>query len=93
MANETGEPAPAPGVGSFLSVDERIPEMIVEPLALRGREAAKALGISERSMSRLKADGALPFVRVGSAILFDVDDIKAWLKGNKEREVQTTNNA
>lgn len=67
--------------------------MLEGKLSLRGREAALALGISERSLARLKAEGKLQFVRVGSAILFEVDDLKAWMQGNKEREVQTTNNA
>lgn len=58
----------------------------VRPLALRSREAAKALGISERTLARLKAGGELPFVRVGAVILFAVNDLQSWLAGRREVE-------
>ncbi len=56
----------------------------VTPLALRSREAAKALGISERTLARLKAAGQLAFVRVGNSILFPVKALEAWLEGHSE---------
>lgn len=56
------------------------------PLALRSREAAKALGISERTLARLKAGGELPFVRVGAVVLFAVDDLRGWLANRREFE-------
>lgn len=48
-------------------------------LALRPREAAKALGISERLLWQLTRDGRVPHVRLGKAILYPVDALKAWL--------------
>jgi excisionase family DNA binding protein len=53
------------------------------PLALRPREAAKALGISARHLWQLTKDGHIPCVRVGSgtrkSILYPVADLQAWL--------------
>ncbi len=57
----------------------------VPPLALRSREAALSLGISERTLARLRATGDIPFVRVGAAILFPVYDLSAWLARKTER--------
>jgi len=54
-----------------------------QPLALRPREAAKALSISERHLWQLTHDGCIPCVRVGSGkrktVLYSVTDLQAWL--------------
>jgi hypothetical protein len=59
------------------------------PLALRPRDAAKVLGISQRLLWDLTAPrGPIPVVRVGSgkrrACLYEVDALKVWLKQNAE---------
>jgi len=49
-------------------------------LALRPREAAKALGISERMLWSLTAPrGAIPAVRIGTCVLYPVTGLQAWL--------------
>ena len=49
-------------------------------LALRPREAAKALGISERMLWSLTAPrGTIQSVRVGSCVLYPVTGLQAWL--------------
>jgi excisionase family DNA binding protein len=53
------------------------------PLALRPREAAKALGISPRLLWQLTKDGHIPCVRVGTgkrrSILYPIAELQAWL--------------
>ena len=53
------------------------------PLALRPREAAKALGISPRLLWQLTKEGHVPCVRVGSGkrrtVLYPLADMQAWL--------------
>jgi len=53
------------------------------PLALRPREAAKALGISQRLLWQLTHDGHIPCVRIGNgrrrAVLYPMVDLQAWL--------------
>ena len=53
------------------------------PLALRPREAAKALGISPRLLWQLTKDGQVPCVRIGNgkrqAVLYPLADLQAWL--------------
>ena len=53
------------------------------PLALRPREAAKALGISPRLLWQLTKDGRIPWVRIGGTkrrtVLYPLADLQAWL--------------
>jgi excisionase family DNA binding protein len=60
-----------------------VPTDLSSPLALRPREAAKALGISARHLWQLTKDGHIPCVRVGSGtrktILYPVAVLQAWL--------------
>jgi excisionase family DNA binding protein len=48
-------------------------------LALRPREAAKALGVSERTLWTWTDEGQVPFVRIGKSILYPVDSLRRWL--------------
>ena len=60
-------------------------------LALRPREAAKALGLSERSLRELLPQ--LPVVRTRRAVLIPVDALREWLRdrarsdGDKAKKV------
>lgn len=61
----------------------------VESLALRPREAAKALGISPRTLWGLTAPrGPIPCVRVGvgkrRAVLYPTAELQAWLSRQAE---------
>ncbi len=60
----------------------------VQSLALRPREAAKALGISPRLLWQLTHDGHVPCVRVGSGkrrtVLYPTADLQAWLTRQAE---------
>lgn len=56
----------------------------VESLALRPRDAAKALGISTRTLWGLTAPrGPIPCLRIGhgkrQTVLYPVADLQAWL--------------
>ena len=50
-----------------------------EPLALRPREAAQALGLSARKLWELTNRNEIPHVHVGRAVLYPVDSLRAWL--------------
>ena len=60
-----------------------MPETTQAPLALRPREAARALSISQRHLWQLAKDGHIPCVRVGDGVrktvLFPVAMLQAWL--------------
>jgi excisionase family DNA binding protein len=54
-------------------------------LALRVRDAAKALGISERTLYTWTGLHDIPHVRVGTVVLYPVDSLRDWLKQQAER--------
>lgn len=51
----------------------------VQRLALRPREAAKALGIGTRKLWELTNRGLVPHVRLDKSILYPVEAINRWL--------------
>jgi len=48
-------------------------------LALRPRQAAKALGVSERTLWTWTQQGSVPFVRLGKTVLYPTDSLRRWL--------------
>lgn len=67
-----------------------------EPLAYRPREAAKVLGISERTLWQLTHDGKVPCVRLGTgkrrAVLYPVAELQAWLSREAGADRRTESN-
>jgi len=59
------------------------PSDVSSPLAMRPREAAKALGISPRLLWQLTKDEHIPCVRIGAGkrrtVLYPLADLQAWL--------------
>jgi excisionase family DNA binding protein len=55
-------------------------EPITPCVALRPREAAKALGVCERTLWGWTDRGLVPSVRIGKVILYPVDALQEWLK-------------
>lgn len=56
-----------------------------DSLSLSPREAARALGISERTLRRrTQPDGPIPVVRLGSRVLYPVDALREWLANATE---------
>ncbi len=59
-----------------------MPDVIAPPrLALRPRDAAKAIGIGERKLWEITADqtSGIPHVRFGKAIVYPVAELERWL--------------
>ncbi len=53
-------------------------------LALRPAEAAKALGIGERTLRQILPE--LPHLRVGGIVLLPVEGLQAWLREQSKAE-------
>lgn len=49
-------------------------------LALRAREAAAALGISERLLWDWTRGEGVPHVRIGNVVLYPVGEVRQWLR-------------
>ncbi len=57
----------------------------VPPLALRPKDAAKALGIGQRKLWELSQPrGPIPCVRVGSCVLYPIAQLEKWLAEQAE---------
>ena len=74
MQNESPRPTEAPGDSPRL--------------ALRPRDAAAALSISERLLWGLTRKGEIPCVRMGRAVVYSVDALRDWLKRRSEGGAQ-----
>ena len=60
------------------------------PLALNAKQAAKAFGISEKTLwSYSKPRGPIPCVRVGKRVVYSVSALQAFLEQQSESEVRT----
>jgi excisionase family DNA binding protein len=66
------------------SSGEQEPIRLSSRLALRTKEVAAALGISERSVRQLLPE--LPTVRRGNIVLIPVDQLRKWLREESEAE-------
>ncbi|OQB85179.1 MAG: Helix-turn-helix domain protein [Planctomycetes bacterium ADurb.Bin126] len=55
-------------------------------MALRPKEAARALGISPRKLWELTIRREMPHRRAGRAVLYSVDELREWLKGGQPHE-------
>lgn len=51
----------------------------VPRLALRPKDAARALGLSSRKLWAMTASGEVPHLRLGKAVLYPVDSLREWL--------------
>ena len=54
-------------------------EAVPPCLALRPKDAAKALGIGERKLWELTNRGVIPHLRLGRAVVYPVDLLRGWL--------------
>jgi excisionase family DNA binding protein len=94
VAHETGRrkrtPQPsssAPVRPAWVPLAGRIsPEKVEEAkLLLSTREAAKLLGISDRSLWNLTAPrGPVPAIRFGGIVRYSPDDLRAWIKQSRQ---------
>lgn len=47
------------------------------------REAAQMLGIAPSTVYRFVHQQRLPFIKIGSRVLFDLDDLSEWVREHK----------
>jgi excisionase family DNA binding protein len=59
-------------------------------LLLRPREAARSLGISERSLWSLTNHGEIPAVRFGRSVRYDLDTLRQVIAGKVQGEGRAT---
>ena len=57
----------------------------VPALALRPREAAKALGVSTRTLATWTKQGVIPYVRCGRTLLYPTAELAGWLSAESRK--------
>jgi excisionase family DNA binding protein len=68
-----------------VKADHDLPPLrLADRVALRPKEAAEALGISERTIRQLLPE--LPTVRRGNIVLIPVEPLRKWLREESEAE-------
>ncbi|MFC1782009.1 helix-turn-helix domain-containing protein [Planctomycetota bacterium] len=60
-------------------------EFVIEPLLLSAKDTAKALSISERTLWTYTKNGEIPCVRLGDRVLYDPQDLRAWIELKKNK--------
>lgn len=53
-------------------------------LAMRPKDAAKALGIGERLLWSMTNRGEIPHVKLGKAVLYPIAELERWLSERAE---------
>jgi excisionase family DNA binding protein len=53
------------------------------PLLVKSREAARLLGISERTLYTLRRQGRIPYVVIGQSIRYSVSALNRWIETNQ----------
>lgn len=61
----------------------QLKEVELEPLLFGAKDAAKLLGIGERTLWELTREGAFPIVRLKNRTLWAADELHAWVNANK----------
>lgn len=57
-------------------------------LAMRPKEAARALGIGERLLWSMTNQGLIPHLRLGKAIVYPIDSLQTWLTEQASKGVR-----
>jgi len=70
----------------FDATTKESPRLLLSP-----REAARALGISERTLAQRTAEGVFPIVKIGRLTRYDIEVLRQWIKDHtKRKSVLTT---
>jgi excisionase family DNA binding protein len=56
---------------------------VIEPMLLNSRQAAKALGVCERTLYSLTKSGQLHPVHIGRAVRYDRQDLREFIDRQK----------
>jgi len=63
----------------MVNMPETVPCLLLTP-----RQAARSLNVCERTLYGLTRRGQIPAIRIGRAVRYSVDDLKAWIKKSSE---------
>lgn len=67
----------------------------IQPMLVNAKDAAKALGISERTLwqytfGNVAEESRIPAVRIGNRVRYDVNDLRAFIERRKTCKASPT---
>ncbi len=68
-------------------MSNHVPDETIQPLALRPKQAAAAMGISERLLWSITADttSGIPHTKIGRCIVYPVRELRQWLSEKSKK--------
>lgn len=69
----------------MFEIENRKTKIFNERLLLTPREAARSLGVSEKTLYNYTRCGEIPVVRIGRAVRYSLEDLKAWIQRASEK--------
>jgi excisionase family DNA binding protein len=65
---------------------KNLEELLIRRRKLRTPEAAEYTGIAQSTLEKLRVTGGgAPYIRIGRVVLYDQDDLDAWLAAHRRR--------
>lgn len=71
---------------------DHVTDSAIPCLAMRAREAARAMGVSERTLWEWTQAGDVPHVRRGKVLLYPVDELRRWLSEQAAKQERGASN-
>jgi len=75
------------GISMSRTSRQSIPPLLVSP-----REAAKLLSVCEKTLWTLTQRGDIPCLRIGRAVRYSMEDLRAWIAGRSEKKCADSQN-
>ncbi len=63
---------------------------LADRLALRPREVAEAVGVSEKTLRKWMRDDGLPYLRLDGVVLIPCGQLEAWMAARVDTENRST---
>jgi excisionase family DNA binding protein len=67
-------------------------DQTVEPMLLNPRQAAKTLGISERTLATYTKSGLIPRLKIGACVRYSPEALRQWIERAAEKKYENPQN-
>jgi excisionase family DNA binding protein len=65
------------------TLKERAMQTIDDELLVDSQRASQILSIPVRTLFLLRSEGRIPYLQIGRAVRYDMQDLKRWIEANK----------
>lgn len=64
----------------FAPAVPKLTQGVMDQILVNEREAARLLGVCEKTLYNLRTEGRVPHLRLGSRVLYSPDALKKWVE-------------